>query len=140
MWVGCVHFIKSRDAINRVSTFYQSPSSRKKMSSTGLLNTRAIFKASTVDGTYLFASIALMVWRLTEIRLANSSWVRLWIARSTLILFVIGHGFGASVQDVVEADDKNDQDGKHVVDHDMQERQSIDHDKRHQQQDVVCPD
>lgn len=104
----------------RCSLLTQSLSSRKKISSTGLEKTLAILSARTVDGTYLLASMALMVWRLTEMRLARSSCVRLRIARSTLILFVISHGFCASVQKVIEADDKNDEDRKHVVDHDIE--------------------
>lgn len=43
------------------------------------------------------------------------------MARSTLILFFIATWFCASPQDVVEADDKDDQDGKHIVDHHAEE-------------------
>ncbi len=57
------------------------------MSSTGLPKVWAIFKASTADGTYFPASMALMVWRLTFTASASCCCVMRTIARSTLILF-----------------------------------------------------
>ena len=65
----------------------QSEDSSIKISSTFLLNTFAIFNASTVEGTYLLASIAFMVCLVTETFLANSSCVIFFIALSILILF-----------------------------------------------------
>lgn len=79
--------------------------------------------ASAVEGIYFPASIALIVWRETFTRCANSSWVMLRMARSTRILFCMGLPLGVKgeVQHVVEAECKEDQDGKHVVDHHIKE-------------------
>ncbi len=103
----------------------QSPFSNINISSTVLLKTFAIFNANTVDGTYLFASIALIVCLLTETLFARSSCVRLLMALSTLILFFIGHGFGVFMQDVIKPYNKYNQYSEHIVDHYIQKRCSI---------------
>ena len=71
--------------------FYQSSSSKKKISSTDFPNTCAIFKAKTVEGTYRPDSMAFIDCRLTPILLANSSCVRSISARATFKRFFIAH-------------------------------------------------
>lgn len=66
---------------------YQSVSSSEKTSSTGLLNSRAIFRARTAEGTYLPCSMAMMAWRVTPMRVAKSSWVMPQMARYIFMLF-----------------------------------------------------
>lgn len=68
----------------------QSVSSSEKTSSTGLLNSRAIFMARTAEGTYLPCSMAMMAWRVTPTRAARSSWVMLQMARCIFMLFFMG--------------------------------------------------
>lgn len=103
----------------------QSVCSSMKMSSTGLPNSRAIFSANTVEGTYLFASMALMVCLLTDTLLARSSCVNPFMALCTLILFFIGCSFSIFVHQVIEPGNENDQHGKHVIDHHVKKSHAI---------------
>ena len=77
----------------------------------------AIFNAKTVEGTYLFASIAFIVCLLTDTLFARSSCVSPLMARSTLILFFMGHDFIVFIQNVIKSHNKDYQHGKHVVYH-----------------------
>jgi len=70
----------------------QSVSSNKKSSSTFFLKSLAILSASTVDGTYLLLSMALMVCRDTPIFSAKSCCVIFKIALSTLMVFFMLNG------------------------------------------------
>lgn len=77
----------------------------------------ASLNAKTVDGTYFPNSMALMVCLLTLANRANSAWVMFFLARSTLILFFMGHGFIQFLDLPVEPDDKKQQDRKHIENH-----------------------
>ena len=79
-------------------TARQSPSSRWKTASTALPKQRAIFSASTVEGTNFPLSMALIVCRLTPVASASCCWVMRISARATLILFFIVRIFFEHVQ------------------------------------------
>src|SRR5690606_20486404 len=110
----------------------------RKTCSTGLSKTRAIFSASMVEGTYLLLSMALMVWRDTPTRSASSACVMLRMARSTRIVLIMAIRFTAfKKKDSIEADDKEQERGGHIVGHYLQEKPVVEKNNRYHDQDHI---
>lgn len=105
------------DLLAEIKNIVQSFLSKIKMVSTGLPKTFAIFKANIVEGTYLPASIELMVCLETPILLARSSCVIFFIARSTRRLFFILQQTFLTIKNPMETNNENDENRKHIINH-----------------------
>lgn len=96
-----------------------------KPGSTGLPKIRAIFSASTVEGTKRPASMAFTVWRLTPMASANCCWVMRTSARSTRILFFIAERFVKPVHGHAEKQVVDGRDGVQQYEHAGQELEVV---------------
>ena len=95
--------------------YFQSSSSKAKMSFTDFWKTKAIFIITSPEGIYLHDSIALMVCRLTPTLSASSCCEILNTALSTLMLFFISGRFFQLIHSVIEDTDEQNEKNVNIV-------------------------